>query len=130
VKDVIAKLKDRKIPMDKLIIWKTITKKIDEYEVDAPHVTAARLYESYGLKISPGDKVGYVVTKGSGKISERVKPYFAASIDEVDTEYYSDHQIVPAAMRILEYFGVKEAELKGSGKDAQKSLMDFLGKKS
>jgi len=130
VREVIEKLRTKKIPLDKLVIWKTLTKKIDEYEVDAPHVAAAKMYESYGLKVSPGDKVGYVIVKGGGKISEKVKPYFAASLEEVDADYYAEHQIIPAALRILEYFGVKESELRGSSKGGQKSLMDFFGKKS
>ncbi|MGB9784909.1 MAG: DNA-directed DNA polymerase [Fervidicoccaceae archaeon] len=128
VKNVIEMLRRKEIPMDKLVIWKTITKRIEEYEVDAPHVATAKMYESYGLKISPGDKVGYVVIKGGGKISEKVKPYFAASLEEIDVDYYAEHQIIPAALRILEYFGVKEIELKGQSKGGQKSLMDFFGK--
>lgn len=129
VRDVIRKLREGKIPMEKLVIWKTLTKKIEEYEVDAPHVAAAKMYESHGLKVSPGDKVGYVIVKGGGKISEKVKPYFAAALDEIDSDYYAEHQIIPAAMRILEYFGVRETELRGSSKGGQRSLMDFFGKK-
>lgn len=130
VREVIDMLKDKKIPIDKLVIWKTITKKIEDYEVDAPHVAAAKMYENYGLKISPGDKVGYVIVKGGGKISEKVKPYFAASLEEIDVDYYAEHQIIPAALRILEYFGVKDTELKRQSKGGQKSLMDFFGKKT
>jgi len=129
VRDVIRKLREGKIPMEKLVIWKTLTKRIEEYEVDAPHVAAAKMYESHGLKVSPGDKVGYVIVKGEGKISEKVKPYFAAALDEIDSDYYAEHQIIPAAMRILEYFGVRETELRGSSRGGQRSLMDFFGKK-
>ncbi|MGC8675614.1 DNA polymerase domain-containing protein, partial [Fervidicoccus sp.] len=128
-KEIIRNLKEKKIPIDKLVIWKTITKPIEEYEVDAPHVTAAKLYQEYGLKISPGDKVGYVVVSGEGKISEKVKPYFAATLDEIDVDYYVDHQIIPAAMRILEYFGVSESVLKQGAIEKQKSLFDYLSSK-
>lgn len=128
-KDIIKSLRQKKIPIDKLVIWKTITKKIDEYEVDAPHVAAAKMYSEYGLSVNPGDKIGYVVIKGQGKISDRVKPYFAANIDEIDDEYYVEHQIIPAALRILEYFGVSENRLKQAAEEKQKSLFDYFSAK-
>jgi DNA polymerase elongation subunit (family B) len=44
-------------------------------------------------------------------------------------EYYVSKQVVPAAARILEFFGITEEELlklSGKGKDSR-SLMDFVG---
>jgi len=71
--------------------------------------------------------VGYVIVKGSGPLSTRAKPYFMASIDEIDVDYYVDKQVIPAALRILAYFGVTDKQLKSGA--SQKSLLDFLGKK-
>ena len=57
-----------------------------------------------------------------------MKPYVFAKYDEVDVDYYVTNQVVPAAARILGFFGVTEKELiseKKEGKEA-KSLADYL----
>ncbi|MEM4528809.1 MAG: DNA polymerase domain-containing protein, partial [Desulfurococcaceae archaeon] len=129
VRNVISDLNQYKVPLEKLIIWKTLTKPIEEYEADAPHVAVAKKMIRKGIKIAIGDKVGYVVLKGYGKISERVEPYmFIKDIKLIDVNYYIDHQIVPAVMRILEYFGITELQLKKTTHIGKKSLFDYLGK--
>ena len=40
-----------------------------------------------------------------------MKPYVFAKYDEVDVDYYVTNQVVPAAARILAFFGVTEKEL-------------------
>ena len=47
---------------------------------------------------------------------------------DVDVEYYVKHQILPAALRILSYFGVTEKQLEVAGK-GMRTLMDFMKKK-
>ncbi|MEM1623212.1 MAG: DNA polymerase II [Sulfolobales archaeon] len=124
VRSVILGLKQQKVPLEKLIIWKTLTKPIDEYEVSSPHVTAAKRMMSLGFKVEKGDKIGYVITKGQTPISSRATPYFMARLSDIDFDYYVKHQIIPAAMRILEYFGVSEKQLEAISK-AGKTLFDF-----
>jgi DNA polymerase I len=70
--------------------------------------------------------VGYVIVKGTGGIGDRAIPYFEVSIDKIDVDYYVDHQIIPAALRILTYFGVSEQILKGVSAGGQKTLADFF----
>ena len=126
VNKVIEDLREGNIPLHKLIIWKTVTKRIEDYEVEAPHVAAAKILIQMGYQISKGEKIGYIVCKGGERISERAKPYILVNnYDEVDVEYYINNQIVPAALRILGYFGVKETQL--VGKTPQKSLLEFFG---
>ncbi len=125
VREVIEKLKRGEFDLRKLIIWKTLTKRPDEYVAEQPHVYAAKLMEKAGIKVKPGMKIGYVIVKGSGNLSRRARPYFMVSKDEIDVNYYIERQIIPAAMRILAYFGVKEVDLL-SGKK-RKTLLDFLG---
>lgn len=123
VRDVISRLKRREIPVEKLVIWKTLSKSLEEYEAEAPHVVAARMMESMGYKVSPGMKIGYVIVKGSGKVSKRVKPHFIVKPEEIDVDYYIDKQVIPAALRILGYFGITEKRLKSGG---GASLLDFM----
>lgn len=115
------------IDINKFVIWKTIAKPLNEYEVEAPHVTAAKHLIKLGYSIEVGDKIGYVIIKGSGKISERARPYIAVDPKDLDIDYYVEHQIIPATLRILEYFGVSEKQLKGIGRSG-KTLFEYSKK--
>jgi DNA polymerase I len=74
-------------------------------------VEAAKLLLKEGWELSMGDKVGFVITIGAGKLYEKAKPYFLTTYDQVDTEYYVTNQVMPAASRILEMFGISEEKL-------------------
>jgi DNA polymerase I len=123
----ILDVKDRKIPYKNFIIWKTLTKPIEEYEVKAPHVEAARLLKKEGLDLTLGDKVGYVIVKGEGKLYAKAKPYMLASSEDLDIEYYITNQVVPAAARVLTMFNIKEEDLL-SMKQPKTSITDFFQK--
>ncbi|MEM3029248.1 MAG: DNA-directed DNA polymerase [Thermoproteota archaeon] len=101
------------IGMEKMIIWKRMTKPPEAYEVRAPHVLAALELSKRGWRIDVGDKVGYIIVKGTSKISERAKPYQLVEKKDIDYEYYVKNQIIPAAMRILDVFGMDEQALRG-----------------
>ena len=128
-RNMIADVEERKVPFRDLIIWKTLTKPVEEYVIKASHVEAARMLRDKGWKLTVGDKVGYVILKGEGRLYEKVKPYIYASYEEVDVDYYVSKQVVPAAARILEFFGVKEEDLLNSKRkeEKSKSLMEFMG---
>jgi DNA polymerase I len=129
VQQFIYELRQRRVPFHDLIIWKTLTKPVEEYEIKASHVEAAKMLMEKGWKLTVGDKIGYVAVLGTGRLYERVKPYMFASYDEVDIEYYVSKQVVPAAARILESFGISEDQLLASkieGKETRR-LTDFFG---
>lgn len=128
-RQLIHELRQRKVPLRDLIIWKTLTKPVEEYTLRAAHVEAAKMLMEKGWKLAVGDKVGYVVVKGQGRLYERVKPYMFASYDEVDLEYYVTSQVVPAAARVLEHFGVTEEQLLRGESDVEgtRKLTDFFG---
>jgi len=128
VRLLIGDLRQKKVSYRDLIVWKTLTKPPEEYAVKASHVEAARILREKGWDLAVGDKVGYVVVAGSGRLYERSKPYVFASYDEVDLEYYVSKQVVPAAARILESFGVTEEQLLQSGrkKGETRTLSDFF----
>ncbi len=129
VRRVIRELEEGKIPVEKLVIWKTLSKRIEEYATEAPHVVAAKRMKAAGYQVSPGDKIGYVIVKGGGRISQRAWPYFMVKDPkQIDVNYYIEHQVIPAALRILGYFGVTEKRLRTGG--AQRTLFDFFSKGS
>ncbi|MBP1357699.1 MAG: hypothetical protein JZD40_04340 [Sulfolobus sp.] len=101
VKDSVLKLRKRQFRIEDLVIWKSIDKDINEYDRSDPHIVAALKAIKAGYAFFKGSKIGYVIVKGSGKISERAEPYFMIKdYSVIDVEYYIDRQIVPAAMRI------------------------------
>ncbi len=124
----ITQLKDRKVAFRDLIIWKTLTKPVEDYEVNASHVEAAKILQRKDWKLTVGDKIGYVIVVGEGQLYKRAKPYIYATYEEVDVDYYVSKQVVPAAARILEFFGITEKMLLSEKKEEKtKSLMEFVG---
>ena len=114
VTSLIKDLASAKVPKSSLVIWKTLTKRPDEYEVNAPHVEVARKMAKEGWPVTVGDKVGFIITKRPGKLYQKAEPHFKVSLEQVDYEYYVRNQIVPAATRVLKVFGVAEKDLLGA----------------
>jgi len=129
VQQFIYDLRRKRVPYRDLIIWKTLTKPVEEYAIRASHVEAAKMLKEKGWRLAVGDKVGYVVIVGSGRLYQRIKPYMFASYDEVDIEYYVSKQVVPAAARVLGSFGITEEQLlKIEVKEREtRKLTDFFG---
>lgn len=111
VRGVVEAVAAGQVPLEKLVIWETLTKSPEEYKVKAPHTVAAMRLIRAGGRLEAGSKIGYVITRGSEKISDRAYPYSLVKPEQVDTEYYITNQVMPAAMRVLEHFGVKEEAL-------------------
>jgi DNA polymerase I len=129
VQHFINELRQKSVPYHDLIIWKTLTKPPEDYEIKASHVEVAKMLAEKGWKFSVGDKVGYVAVVGTGRLYERVKPYMFATYDEVDIEYYVSKQVVPAAARILESFGITAEQLLTSKAEEKETrrLTEFFG---
>jgi len=123
VRQYISDLREKKVSYKDLVIWKTLTKPVEEYEVKAPHVEAAKKLMKEGWDLALGDKIGYVIATGVGRLYEKAKPYVLSSYEEIDTEYYVTNQIMPAASRILTLFGIGEDALVPS--KGAKSLLEF-----
>jgi DNA polymerase I len=113
VREVINKLKNKKIPLEDLVIYTQVTRELSEYESIGPHVYAIK---RSGKKVVPGEIIGYVITKGSGSISERAYLVEEMGDREPDPEYYIHHQIIPTVIRILGELGYTEADLLSSTK--------------
>lgn len=125
VQQYITNLRAKKVPYRDLIIWKTLTKPVEKYAVKAPHVEAAKMLKEEGWEVSSGDKVGYVITVGTGRLHTRVKPFAFASYEETDLEYYVTNQVVPAVTRILQVFDIQKEKLLPS--ERQERLTQFFG---
>jgi len=116
-KSVIQDLKEGKIPVDKLTIYKTLTRKISGYETKQAHVIAAERALASSIVYEVGSKVPYVIIKGVGKTSDRAFPVDLMERSEgneitaegrkytIDVAYYVQHQVIPVAHRVLQLFG-------------------------
>jgi DNA polymerase I len=111
VQDLTRNIKSKKLPLSSFIVWKTLTKSVEAYEVNAPHVEVAKKMAKDGWPVTAGDKVGFIITKRPGKLFQKAEPHYKVTIEEVDHDYYVQNQIVPAVARILEILGVSEDQL-------------------
>ncbi len=111
VQDLTSNLKSKKPPLSSFIVWKTLTKPVEAYEVNAPHIEVAKKMAKDGWPVTAGDKVGFVITRRPGKLFQKAEPQYKVTAQDVDYDYYIQNQIVPAASRILEVLGVSEDQL-------------------
>ena len=111
VAELARDLKGANIPLSSFVIWKSLTKRPENYEVHAPHVEVAKKLTKAGWPVGSGDRVGYVIVKGPGKLYQRAEPYSKVSREDVDYDYYVDNQLLPVASRILGVLGVSEQEI-------------------
>ncbi len=125
VEKTIEDLKSGDVEMKKLVIHNKITRPLENYDQIGPHVAAARKYVEKGHVVTPGSMIGYVITRGNGSISSRAEP--AEYAENYDPDYYIKHQIIPAAMRILNSVGLSEEELEKE-EPGQKFLDSYMKK--
>lgn len=123
VRKRVRELREGKVPLRDLVIWKGISRPLKAYKARPPHVELALRLEARGYKIKVGDQIGFVVVKGPGRLRDKVKLHYEADPDELDREYYVRNQLIPAAVRILKIFGVNENAL--LPKEGVASLFEF-----
>jgi DNA polymerase I/DNA polymerase-2 len=124
VRDTIEKIRKGKVDLEDLIIYEQITRPLSQYEQIGPHVKAAMKLREKGFPVGEGTIIQFIIVKGTGSISDRAMPVELAKPGEYDPEYYINHQILPASMRVLKALGYTKQEIL-SGK-IQKRLVGFL----
>jgi len=111
VKENIRKLKKLEVDLKDLVVYEQLSKPISEYKLISPHIGAAKKLLEKGIPVGEGSVIGFVIEKGRGSISERAQPIEFANLQNVDTDYYINNQILPASLRILKVLGIKEEDL-------------------
>lgn len=114
MKETISDLLQNKVDMSKLVITKALSK--ESYTAKQAHVELAERMKKRDLGSAPtlGDRVAYVIIKGSGgqKNYERSEDpiYVLENNIPIDTKYYLDNQLSKPLTRIFEpILGEKKA---------------------
>jgi len=111
VRDTVKKIKDGNVKLEDLVIFEQVTRPLSQYKQIGPHVKAAQKAKSRGRPIEEGSVIGFVIVKGSGSISDRAEPVEDVKPNQYDPDYYIEHQILPASMRVLKALGYTEQQV-------------------
>jgi DNA polymerase I len=126
--DVVQKLVKNEIPMQKLVVTKTMTKAPKDYAGMQPHIELVKKLQTRNSGEIPGvgDRIGYVIVKGIGLLSKRAEDpsYVEERGIQVDSRYYIDNQLLPPVERIFAALGVSRSTLMGNGR--QMDLMCII----
>lgn len=116
------------IPIQKLVIRKTMTKSPGSYVGIQPHIELVKKIQARNPAEAPGigDRIGYVIVKGTQLLSKRAEDpiYIVEKGLQIDSNYYIDNQLLPPLERIFRGLGVSKPELLGNGK--QIGILDAL----
>jgi DNA polymerase elongation subunit (family B) len=126
LKDIIKKIKGRKINKEELIIKTMLQKPLSEYKNITPHVIAARKMQERELPITAGNLIEYYIAQpkdGEKKKLVRERVNLSDEKGEYDIDYYLNKQVLPAAENIFQVFGVDVNEIIEGKK--QMKLGDF-----
>lgn len=123
VKDKIKKLREGKVEKKDLIVLTQIKKPLKSYESIGPHVAAAKKAIARGKEIEVGSTISFIITKNGKSISDRAELEEFVKEGNYDADYYIEHQLIPAVIRIIAELGVSKEDLIQGGK--QRSLDSF-----
>ena len=123
-RSVIKDVEEGNIPMEKFVLTSRLSRDLDKYETNLPHVIIARQMKERGDIIHSRSHIRYVIAKGKGAMYEKARIPEDISLETIDTEYYIENQIEPAVSQILAVFGYNGDDL--SETHVQGGLGDFF----
>ena len=130
VRVVLKNLQNNEVPIDNLIITKSVSKSLGTYKGIQPHVEVVKKMRMRNPTGAPGvgDRVGYVITQGLQLVSNRAEDpeYVKEKGLRIDSKYYIENQLIPPLERVFDAMGIEKSELLGAGK--QMDLMSLFGK--
>ncbi len=118
VRGVVADLKDGKTPLEDCVIYTQLKKKVSNYEIVSPEVSAVIHARKNGLTVPEGSTVAFVIGAQGASISEKARLLELAK--NYDADYYINNQVLPAVLKILGSLGFDKDSIKQKG--VQKGL--------
>jgi len=120
VKGILSKLEKNEIPLEQLLITKSISKSLGEYKGMQPHIELLKKMRKRSPATAPGigDRIGFVIVKGLQLMSDRAEDpeYVKQNHLHIDSKYYAESQILPPLERVFEAIGIDKTELLGLGR--------------
>ena len=114
-KEIIKKIKNRKIDKSQLIIKTQLKKPLAEYIAEGPHVAIAKRMLKLGMPVDAGMLIEYYVAESKEKRARiRDKAKLPDEPGEYDIDYYINNQIIPAVENIFQVFDIDIKEAKDS----------------
>lgn len=119
-RNVVERLLKNEIPINQLVITKTMTKTPKSYAGVQPHIELVKKMQARNPAEVPGigDRIGFVIVKGTQMLSKRAEDpvYVIEKGLQIDPYYYIENQLLPPLERIFEAMGISKSELMGNGK--------------
>ena len=118
-REVVKKLQNDEIPIEKLVITKGISKRLEDYKGVQPHIELVKkMKKRNGVAPGVGDRVRFVIVKGVQLVSERAEDpdYVIQHGLKIDSRYYIENQLLPPLERVFEAMGINRSELVGYGR--------------
>jgi len=113
VKEIIKKIKERKIAKEELFIRTQLKKSLSEYKAISPHVLAAKKMRELNIPLSEGNLIEYYIAETNEKkfklVREKVK--LPCEEGEYNIQYYLERQVLPAVENIFQIFNINTEEL-------------------
>ncbi len=114
-KEIVTNLVAGKVPIDKLIVTKTLTKRPKLYANIQPHSELVKRIQKRTPAEAPGvgDRIGYVIIKGSDLLSRRAEDptYITENGLPIDSRYYIENQLLPPLERIFTALSISKDDL-------------------
>jgi len=123
VKETVKELKDGNTKKEDLVIFSQLRRPIEKYESIGPHIAAAKKAIARGKILGEGSVIGYIVTRSGKTISDRAQLEEFVAEGNYDADYYIEHQVLPAVIKIIRELGYSKEDLIHGGK--QSSLSTF-----
>ena len=124
VKKIVERLKKGEVTKKELIIMTQIRRPLNKYENIGPHVAAAQKAVKTGKEVGVGSTISFIITKSGKSISDKAELEEFVKEGNYDADYYINHQVLPAIIKILAELGYSEEDLIQGGK--QQSLSSFM----
>ncbi len=118
-----SRLREGHVPIEELVISKSLSKNPDEYTHQVPQAIAARRFAGEGGTVHAGQQISYILTRNVSKTSE-IKALPPELVDEntsYDPEKYVD-LLISSAANLLLPFGYDVKSLKIQQRPCQRVL--------
>ena len=112
LKEIVERLKSRKVSKEEIMIKSQLKKPIEDYKSITPHVVAAQKMKERGLPFEPFTRIEYYIAEKNTKsklVRDRVK--LSDEKGEYDLDYYLKKQVIPSVENIFEVFKIEVKDL-------------------